>query len=117
MSREIFEALKKIKISNYIYAIFILVSLIGFYSNKEQKEYTLNININGKKHAHNARLVILVIALIIYIYYLETRIRSKDRTNDFFRHLDILSGILFLIGGIIMLYLEIKGDEEIIITE
>ena len=117
MSSEIFETLKRIKISNYIYGIFIVVSLIGFYANKQQKEYTLSININGKKHSHNARLVILVIALIIYIYYLETRIKSKDRTNAFFKHLDILSAILFLIGGLIALYLEIKGDEEIIITE
>ncbi len=121
MNDSLGKMLNKVKISNYIYIIFIVISLIGFYANKNQKDYIFNNNKKSLKKAHNARMVILVIALLIYIYYLEIKVVGKrknaSREKAFIDNLNILAAILFLIGGIIAIYLEYKGNEEIIITE
>ena len=121
MNGSLYKMLKKVKISNYIYIIFIVISLIGFYANKKQKEYIFYDNKNSLKKAHTARMIILIIALLIYIYYLEIKIVGKDKQADknkaFIDNLNIFAALLFLIGGIIALYLEYKGDEEIILTE
>ncbi len=115
------EILKKIKVSNYIYVIFLVISLIGFYANNNQKKYVYTYDKSYLKKAHNARMVILIIALIVYIYYLEVKVVGKrknvSREESFIDNLNILAAILFLIGGIIAIYLEYKGNEEIIITE
>ena len=115
------ERLKALKIGDYIYALFILLSLLGFYANKKEKNYIFNIDKNGKKKAHTSRIIILVVALLVYIYFLENRIKKKKedktKTEIFLGNLDILSAILFLLGGIIALYTEYKGDEAAIITE
>ena len=115
------ERLKALKIGDYIYALFILLSILGFYANKKEKNYLFNIDKNGKKKAHTTRIVILAVALLVYIYFLENRIQNKKndetKAEKFLGNLDILSAILFLIGGIIALYTEYKGDEAAIITE
>jgi len=122
MNDSVSKMLKRVKISNYIYSIFIVISLIGFYANSNQKRYVYFKDKRYLKKAHNARMVILVIALLIYIYYLEVKLVNKDddsdsKNNKFFSNLNIFAAILFLIGGIIALYLEYKGSEEIILTE
>jgi len=118
MNDRISKRLKTLKISNYIFIIFIVIALVGMYANKKEKETYLGSNPNGKKTAHNIRLVLLTISLIIYIYFLETRIESKESaTNKFISNLDILASILFVIGGLIFLYDEYKGETDPIIIE
>ena len=121
MSDKSIKILKKIKISNYIYIIFIVISLMGFYANYSQKKYVYCNDKRAYKRAHNIRMIILIIALLIYIYYLEMKVIGKDKNaskeKTFIDNLNILAAFLFLIGGIIAIYLEYKGDEEIIITE
>lgn len=118
MSDELIERLKALKIGNYIYAIFALISLLGLYANKKEKDFLFYKDSNGSKKAHRYRLIILGIALLVYIYFLENRIKKRESsTNKFFNNLDILSAILFIIGAIISIYLECKGDEAAIITE
>lgn len=122
MDSKIYKTLKAIKISDYLYGIFILISILGFYSNKKQRDYIYGKDEKGKNTAHNIRLIILIIALLIYIYFLQRTIKTKTKdktetTKLFLQNLDVLAGIIFVIATLISIYTHIKGDEAIIITE
>lgn len=121
MSEEIIKRLRALKIGNYIYGIFVAISLLGFYANKKEKDYIFKIDEKGVKKAHISRLIILGVALLVYIYFLENRISNRreaeTKTEKFLNNLDILAAILFVLGALVSLYLEYKGDESAIITE
>lgn len=113
-SKEILDNIKK---GDIIFVIFICISISGIIANHYEKKYNLNLDNEGNKKAHNIRMVILTISLIIYIYFLITRIKKKINVSSFLNNLDILASILFVIGGAVFLYTESKGDEEEIILE
>lgn len=121
MSADILKRLKALKIGNYVYGIFVAISLLGFYANKKEKDYIFEIDENGAKKAHTARMIILIVAILVYIYFLENRISNRTeaetKTQKFLNNLDVLAAILFVIGAAISLYLEYRGDESAIITE
>lgn len=118
MGDSILKKLKDLKISDYIFDIIIVTSLVGIYANHKEKDQYEGKDSEGLKKAHNIRLVLLFIAVVIYIYFLETRIKDrKNAKNKFLSNLDILASILFVIGGLIFLYDEFKGDEQEIIVE
>lgn len=113
------DVLKRLKISDYIFGIFIVMSMLGFYANKKTRDKIYNLDNDGKKKAHYARLLILLIALGIYIYYLELKVdtRGKNKNKTFLDNLSVLAAFLFVIGGLIALYNEYKGQNDIIITD
>ncbi len=118
MGKSLQEKLKNLKISDYIFGIFIVTSLVGIYADKKERDQYLHKDDEGLKKAHNIRLVLLTIGVLVYIYFLETRIKDrKNAVNKFLSNLDILASILFVIGGLIFLYDEFKGDEQSIIIE
>ena len=118
MNENLTNKLKKLRISDYIFGILIVTSLVGIYADKKERDQYLHKDPEGLKKAHNTRLILLTISILIYLYFLETRIKEhKSATNKFLSHLDILATILFIIGGLIFLYDEFKGDEQTIIIE
>lgn len=118
MSKSLQEKLKDLKISDYIFGILIVTSLIGIYADKKERDQYLHKDNEGLKKAHNIRLFLLTVGVLIYIFFLETRIKErKNAVNKFLSNLDILASILFVIGGLIFLYDEFKGDEQSIIIE
>lgn len=113
-SKEILENIKK---GDIIFVIFICVSIAGIIANSYEKKYHLHLDSEGNKKAHNIRMVILTISLLIYIYFFITRLRKKVNASSFLNNLDIFASVLFVIAGAVFLYTESKGDEEEIILE
>lgn len=117
MTDESLKRLKALNIGEIIFIIFIVISVSGIIANEYEKGYILKKNTNGKKIAHYIRLAVLVVALLVYIYFLKTRVEKVITAKTFLNNLDVLATILFVIGGIIFIYTEYKGDEEAIIIE
>lgn len=113
MRESLTEKLREIKISDYIFIIFIIISLSGIFADHEEKEDLIGKDPKGNEKAHKIRLIALTVSLLIYIYFLHTKIKKRESiTNKFLNNLDILASILFIIGGIIFLYNEYKGDSS-----
>lgn len=117
MNNSLSKRLNSLNIGEIIFIIFIVLSIFGIIANELEKSYIKKTNTNGKKYAHYIRLGVLLIALLIYLYYLKTRVEKHITSKSFLNNLDILATILFLIGGLIFLYTEYKGDEEVILIE
>ncbi len=108
---------KELNIGEIIFIIFILLSIGGIIANELEKNFLLKKNSTGKKNAHYIRLAVLFISLLVYLYFLKTRIKKAITVKSFLNNLEILATILFVIGGIIFLYVEYKGDEALIFIE
>lgn len=118
MNSSLAEKLRNLKISDYIFIIFIVISLSGMYADHKERDELTNKDPKGKEKAHNIRLLALVVSLLIYIFFLNTKIKSKDKgVSKFLNNLDILASILFIIGGLIFIYTEYKGADNSIIIE
>lgn len=117
MNNSLRKRLNNLNIGEIILIIFIVLSIFGIIANELEKSYILGKNNNGKKWSHYIRLGVLLIALLIYIYYLKTRIEKRISSKSFLNNLDILAAILFILGGFIFLYTEYKGEEESILIE
>lgn len=118
MNSRLAEKLRKLKVSDYIFIIFIVISLSGIYADHKEKDELIHKDPKGKEKAHNIRMIALMASLLIYIFFLNTRIKRKDEcVSKFLNNLDILATILFVIGGIIFIYTEYKGADNSIIIE
>lgn len=118
MNSRLAEKLRNLKVSDYIFIIFIVISLSGIYADHKEKDALIHKDLKGKEKAHNIRMIALIASLLIYIFFLNTRIKStEERVSKFLNNLDILATILFIIGGIIFIYTEYKGVDDSIILE
>ncbi len=118
MSSRILEKLKGLKISDIIFIIFIIISISGIYANHLERKELKGIDSKGKEKAKSIRIVLLIVGLLIYIYFLQDKIRNKDdEVSEFINNLDILASILFVLGGILFIYVEYKGEDDAIILE
>lgn len=116
-SKSNIEKFKELNVGEVIFVLFIIISIVGIIANELDKKSILNNNNSGKKTTYYIRLAILFISLLIYLYFLKATIKKGITTKSFLNNLNILATILFVIGGIIFLYTEYKGDEEFIIIE
>lgn len=117
MNNSLRKRLNNLTIGEIILIVFIVLSVLGIIANELEKGYIFGKNSNGKKWSHYIRISVLLIALLIYIYYLKTRVEKCINCKSFLNNLDILASILFILGGIIFLYTEYKGVEESILIE
>lgn len=113
------EKLKKIKIENYIWIIYIGIIILSWYANYKEKNYFLYNDQKSKKEYQNLLILIFGILLIVYFYF------AKDSFNDI-KELNIYDSIkkkkltyasfigssLILISGFIFLIIAIL-DEDI----
>lgn len=95
-----------INTSNEIFYIYIAVSILGLMANDfEEKK-------KNKKTIKFIRISTAIALLIVYIYFLSESFKKYKKQNNFKRLLLFISSILFFIGGLINLYVEIKYNDE-----
>lgn len=112
------EKLKELKTEDLIWYVYFFIAAAALYSNKDEREYLLYHNPKAYYEKKTINILIFFIALIIYIYFVllttknlaEARqnFRRKEYVN---RQAQLVAALLFLIGGIIYLIVEIRDPE------
>lgn len=107
--------LKTIQIENYIWLLYLVLIGLSFYSNFEEVKYFKYDDFKAKEKYRKTNIVIFSIALLVYIYFFydnyETVVkRDIDTTSSkmFFDDLNLLASTLFLIAGIILLFIAVN---------
>ena len=93
-----------INVENEIFYIYIAISILGLISNDLEKK-------NKKNNYKKIKIISIVNAialLIVYIYFISQSYKKYKQKNTKKRTLLFISTILFLIAGIINLYVELK---------
>lgn len=107
--------LERISIENFIWLVYFFLVGFNIYSNYLEKKYILDKDINAKQKFRKINENVLLISLIIYMYFLflnwqdltnlkltDSKKRIKLTTYSF------IASILFVIGGLLTLYVAIN---------
>ena len=108
------EILKKIKIEEYIWVVYLVIIGLSFYANDVERKYYQYNDLNAKEKYRKLSILIFTIALLVYIYFY--RDSYKDVKNlkpwdterkKFFNEASLLASTLILISGSILLFIAI----------
>ena len=120
MNNDKMNTIKRINIESFIWIIYIFLVCFNLYSNYLEKLYLKNNQKFYKQKFRQINKTVLTVILFIYIYFAyvafkdETTLTRYKNTNPNKKRLTDLvfvAAILFLIGGVISLYVATKDDD------
>ena len=109
--------LKKLKVEEDIWLIYLLIIGLSFYSNSVERKYYINNDLDAKEKYRKINILIFLIALIIYIYFFNDsyndikNLSSSDSYDKrFFNKASFTASTLILISGAILLFIAIYDE-------
>lgn len=118
MNDELREHLKKIRVENIVFAIFIILILLAYYANNKEVDYFFNKNETSKKEYYYLQIIIFLIVVIINLYYIVSNYNEVKELNDNvsykrrkYAYLDLIASLASLVAGLILLYVAITDTE------
>ncbi len=109
--------LKRLYQEDIIWYIYFFIIAFYLYSNHLEESYLKNKDENIRKRFRKINEIVYTIVLIIYIYFLVMnldRLKELDKNCSSRRkrsvYLSILISILFIISGVITLYLSFESE-------
>lgn len=109
------EKLRKLRTEDFIWIVYFFIAAAALYSNKDERTYLFTHNTNAYREKKAINVTIFIIALIIYIYFVLSttedlgEIRKNYNSQEYtYRFAQLVAALLFLVGGIIYLIVEIK---------
>lgn len=99
----------------YIYGALIVLNLI---SNEYEKRHVIKNDIQDRNIFRKINIFVFIVALFIYVFFLIRNIKENNFNNNIKKQklnsLSLFSSVIFMIGGIINLFIEIEGyDQEL----
>ena len=119
MNTPLLEKLKELKNEEMVWIIYLGIILLSFYSNKLERDYFINNNMNSKKEYQKTLIIIFTVLTIIYYPFVKSSWEDVKKLNPFdtskkkeLTNLSFIASLLILISGIIYLYIAFS-DENI----
>lgn len=116
---ELNQRLKKLRIEEFIWLIYIGIIVMSWYSNQYERKYFIYNDLASKEKYQNMLILIFCILIVVYLYFLQ------DSYNDFknlspydsdkkknLTYLSFIGSLLIAISGFIFLFIAIN-DEQI----
>lgn len=109
--------LQRINTEDFIWVVYFFIALFAIISDTYEKKFLVNKDLKAQRIYKTINITIFVVALFIYVYFvfinyedvntLKKEAAKKEVLNQ---HLSLISALLFLIGGVIALYVELTGE-------
>jgi len=103
--------LKLLKEEDFIWLIYFFIVIFAIISNKYERNFLLTQNQNCSNKARKINSVILIIAFLIYLYFVVATIENFDllKRNGSRKEVRVaferlIANILFLVAGAIAIY-------------
>lgn len=106
------EQYKELKKDDLVWYIYIFVVFAAIYSNRLEEDYVFTKNKEEYKVFHNINVIALTVVFFIYLFFVNRSRKAYSKRPNFKTELNLIATILFLVGGAILLYLEIVGPVE-----
>lgn len=116
MNNNINEKLRLLKNEDLIWVVYIFIAIAALFSNYYEKNTILFKNKNAYKKYKTINVCILTIAFFIYLYFVLIIYKNIDEMkNDFKKNqqniFKLIGALLFLVGGLIYLLVELQSGE------
>ncbi|MBE6154250.1 MAG: hypothetical protein E7163_01570 [Firmicutes bacterium] len=111
--------MQRLRTEDFVWTIYFFIALAAIISDKYEKEFVLTNNSSSKKIFKTINIAVLSVAFFIYLYFLlvnyedvkNLRINATKK-EVITSHLAVVASILFLVGGIATLFVEINRGTE-----
>lgn len=110
--------LQRIQTEDFIWVIYFFIALFAIISDAYEKNFLLTNNLKSQKKFKTINITIFIVALFIYSYFVivnyeDISMLRKEATKKevLNQHLSLVAALLFLIGGVINLYIELTGED------
>ncbi len=117
--KEIEEQLNELKIEDYIWLLFIFVSIVALISNYYERKYVVTKNKKDFKIYKTINIDLLIISFLVYLYFsllsykkYKQTLKTGNIRELFFSKLNLFATSLFLIAGLLNIFIESKSDIE-----
>lgn len=107
--------LQRINNEDMIWVVYLFIAIAAIISDKFEKDFLLNKNPIAHKKFRTINITVLTVALFIYIYFVfinydDVASLKKEVTKKevILSHASLVAALLFLVGGIITLFVEIN---------
>lgn len=104
---------KRLEFENLAWYIFIFIIVCSIFITKFKRQKLEENNADYlDEYIHNARMLVFIIALILYIYYFKLSYNNLNITSYESKkenYLNMIANLLFVIAGTILLYVENKN--------
>lgn len=105
------ELLKKLKIEDFIWAVYLIIIGLSFYSNSVERDYIITENNESKEKYRELNITIFLIAVLIYLYFtydgyegvMNLKPNSSEKKKSL-TYLEFVGALLALLSGLIFLY-------------
>ena len=109
--------LQRLKNEDFIWIIYFFIAIAAIISNIYERNFNLTNNINSQKKFKTINIAIFIIVFFIYLYFVlinyeDVKTLRKEATKKevITSHLALIASLLFLIGGLIFVFVEINRD-------
>lgn len=113
------EMLNELRNEDFIWVIYIFLSIFALVSNYFEKRYDITGNKKDKNTFRKINTAIFTVTFFIYIYFLYLNIKNLKRLDSnssplrkLTSNANFIAASLFFIGGTIYLLTSIFGDPE-----
>lgn len=113
--------LQRLREEDFIWVIYFFIALFAIISDAYERNFVLTNNLKSQKKFKTINITIFIVALFIYVHFvlvnyenvhaLKRDVSKKEGLN---KHLGLVSALLFLIGGVIALYVELTSDTLVV---
>ncbi len=116
---DIKETLNELQIEDYVWIIYIFLSIFALISNYYEKKYVQTHNKEDEKNFRTINTTIFIIVFFIYLYFVLLNYKEIKKLGPnsspkkvFWTNAGFIAAVLFLIAGIISLLISIFGSDE-----
>ena len=116
MNSNIVSEINRLEFENYIWLLFIALSLINIYGDDVQKEYLLTNNTRLKAKSNRAFTLTVISSLFIYIYFYnrnhEVYINASAENKGVYS-IKVLGSVLYIIATLILIWFQFNETDFI----
>ena len=117
------ELLKKLRIEDFVWVIYLVIIGLSFYSNYVERKYIIYDDDKNKNKYRLINMTVFTLAVLIYIYFVYDNYKELKNLKEYdnyekkkFTYIEFTGAVLALISGLLFLYsaiYDINLDTEI----
>lgn len=104
--------LESLNLDDFVWYIYIFISVAAIYSNKLEKDFIVTGDRQKFREFHNINTVVLTIAFFVYVYFVFNNFRTWNKKRNYNTTINVIASILFLVGGGILILVELNSSND-----
>lgn len=117
MDHDKINELKRLKFEDYIWIVFIVLSILDIVADNYQKKFIVTDNSSYEQIANKLYTLIVFISVFIYLYFFIRNYHANSKMDihnpdKYLFEIKLLGSIFFLVGVLCLLYFQVNISDN-----